>query len=572
MSSIFSPFLSEEEKAFQDILAASKESANTIQDIASPAVSELEDKLNQFKAFSKTGNYGTELSNPANAINNSNPIVKQGDIFPKFAKDDERQSEILKNELNRESGYSQPFLSKQPFTTTPAKLPYDDLKAMSNEASTETSTEAPNEVLNEIGKRLTGFQQYPDEQQTTTDITPEQIQSAKSTQARSVRQSSPELSSLSSPRAEDQANMDLLLAQENDAKARLISDLSKSAEIFGRAISRQELNPEVMKMLTREGTSVQQYKDQQAAIESKENRALKKEELKLRGIERLEKAREIAAKRDEERALNDPNSPISQMMRSSIKSKMPELSDSISDNMTAAQLLKTGFKLDPLDQYRADLLATKNRGLELRGENLGLQKDRFAHAKKEKDELSDKQAETVNSLRATRDGLGSIRKQFPKVTTGPIEGRVIAMKELFGVDDPKGVAFKSEIASALAKYIKGISGTAVAVQEYDRLEKILPSPNDTPANFLAKLDRFENELKISEARVLDSFQKQGKDIDTYLETGIDPRITAAVNASNNPTPNKPTPNKRTYAIGDTKRIKDKDYIRTADGWVEQKNE
>jgi hypothetical protein len=133
----------------------------------------------------------------------------------------------------------------------------------------------------------------------------------------------------------------------------------------------------------------------------------------------------------------------------------------------------------------------------------------------EKNEISDKQTETVNNYKLSIAALDSIGKKARLFDKGPVADRVASMRRFLGNDNAKVTAFKAETGRMLANYMRSISGSAIAEQEAQRLSKLVPSPELSDASFVEVLKTFKEELERSKRITLESFEQQGKNVDKF---------------------------------------------------------
>lgn len=147
----------------------------------------------------------------------------------------------------------------------------------------------------------------------------------------------------------------------------------------------------------------------------------------------------------------------------------------------------------------------------------GLQTDKFTHAKIQKDELSEKQIESLEGYDQTLNSLHRIynTKMKDDIKTGPLADlRNYAAKKI-GIDDPKVSALRAELVDVLAERIKTLSGLAVTDKEFERLQVTLPGLGDKPETFekLYKdaVKRIEEAKMIREAHIYAG----GKDVGSY---------------------------------------------------------
>lgn len=167
-----------------------------------------------------------------------------------------------------------------------------------------------------------------------------------------------------------------------------------------------------------------------------------------------------------------------------------------------------------LQERRAD---QADERLELLGKKEGrlTQGQEFKQA--EKQEISDKQTETLNEFDTGQNLIDQIREKFQmnnvKDGLGVYASTAEEAKKYipFVERDPDFVETQALVGTQLADYVKRISGAAVSEQEAQRLARNIPSMDDKPGEFERKLKTFERILKENRQTTIDSFRKQGKD-------------------------------------------------------------
>jgi len=160
-----------------------------------------------------------------------------------------------------------------------------------------------------------------------------------------------------------------------------------------------------------------------------------------------------------------------------------------------------------------------------------LRERKFEWSKEQKDELSDKQVETLKTFKDGQTlvdkikGLSDKTKQF----MGPYASKIEEGSKYipFTERDPNFVEMQQLVGTELANYVRSISGSAVSEPEAQRLAKNIPSMTDKPNEFMRKLQTYESLLKEYTGNAIDSFKKQGKNpekFETSQSLGSDPKI------------------------------------------------
>ena len=119
------------------------------------------------------------------------------------------------------------------------------------------------------------------------------------------------------------------------------------------------------------------------------------------------------------------------------------------------------------------------------------------------------------SISQTKD----LMSNFKDPVIGPVLGRAQTMAEAWtGKSDPKFTKLKTQTELVLQSYGKFISGTAMSDQEKVRLERTLPSVNDSPQNFQIKAREFDRQAKNIKNKTLGAAKKyQGRGPGVELE-------------------------------------------------------
>lgn len=225
-----------------------------------------------------------------------------------------------------------------------------------------------------------------------------------------------------------------------------------------------------------------------------------------------------------EQQLADPNSEISKQYRE-LAGKL--VKSPISQNLSAAQLAKTlpiiqqiaaaeKAKLESDSPYRQALMDWRMGNLDAKRQGLGLSKERLDWNKIQRDELSDKQVETITGIDNVMDDLEKLEGLKQEFTTGPIEGRVERIKAYIGKQKGARAALQSQIKKVLSAYGKAISGAAIGEQEFARLEEQIPKDTDSDEMFADKLANFKDSIENSRYRIIDNVIKSGKDASNFI--------------------------------------------------------
>jgi predicted component of type VI protein secretion system len=140
----------------------------------------------------------------------------------------------------------------------------------------------------------------------------------------------------------------------------------------------------------------------------------------------------------------------------------------------------------------------------------------FDENMKEKQELTPAQAKEIKDIDVSIDSLDKL-ESMKDFSTGPIAGRVEKVKRFIGASPANKAVLYSQLEMVTSQYGKAISGSAIADAEMERIKNQLPSENDPDDVFAARLLNFKDYLLDSRLRVLDSYQKSGRDVTPLKE-------------------------------------------------------
>ena len=131
-------------------------------------------------------------------------------------------------------------------------------------------------------------------------------------------------------------------------------------------------------------------------------------------------------------------------------------------------------------EERNKIMREKEEGVGKRFEkSQGLREEKFEHQVSEKDELSDKQTETLAGYDEALSLLDDASKFKADVDTGFITNLSDQARTLVGKQDPKVSDLKMTVGEALVQKVKALSGTAVSDQERALISQIsLPPDRD----------------------------------------------------------------------------------------------
>lgn len=128
--------------------------------------------------------------------------------------------------------------------------------------------------------------------------------------------------------------------------------------------------------------------------------------------------------------------------------------------------------------------------------NLELNLEKFGFSKEQAAQFSNEQAKEFGELTAVKDNLAALNPKGLDFS-GWASGRLNSWASSIGFTPTKDmsfVEFESGLISAVSAFAKARSGTAVSQQEFDKLEKVLGRPSDSPQMLKTKIRRFNEEI------------------------------------------------------------------------------
>lgn len=137
--------------------------------------------------------------------------------------------------------------------------------------------------------------------------------------------------------------------------------------------------------------------------------------------------------------------------------------------------------------------------------------------KQEKNELSDKQLESIASFDKVGTLISDIDSRYKQFEDklGPYASKMENAKKWIPGDnqDPEYAAFQATVTDQLSQYIKSLSGLTVSDKERANLLESVPTVSDKPNVFKSKLDELNKRLGIYKGAELSAAEKyQGKNI------------------------------------------------------------
>jgi len=303
---------------------------------------------------------------------------------------------------------------------------------------------------------------------------------------------------------------ELIEAQKQAEKERVLARLGSGADIASRAIIGAEKNDQIQDYY--KGVIV----DSEIPVKEFQQKV-------------------VIRDKEKDLMLDDPTSEVSQMYRLALAKAMPTTDFTKLENLSARQIEKmfptlkaslgvgSGSKGDDMMaviralQRERDLNQNDTRigQADKRGVNLEKQRD---WTKEQKDEPEASQVKHITEIDGVIDGLDKtsvLKESLSGFVTGPLAGRVERIKAFIGAQSGARAALQAQIRKSLSDYGKAISGAAIAEQEMVRLEQQLPQDTDNAEVFATKLSNFRDSFINSRLRLLDNIEKSGRNVDKF---------------------------------------------------------
>lgn len=115
----------------------------------------------------------------------------------------------------------------------------------------------------------------------------------------------------------------------------------------------------------------------------------------------------------------------------------------------------------------------------------------------------------IAETRATLDELQNLKALFDDSFVGPVAGRVGAVKNILGLNQPKREALIAASAAFRNSIIKSITGAAMSEPEAKRIMKQLPSETDAPSVWLSKWEQSIRNLETINKRRAEVLRESG---------------------------------------------------------------
>ena len=191
----------------------------------------------------------------------------------------------------------------------------------------------------------------------------------------------------------------------------------------------------------------------------------------------------------------------------------------IAEERRAGPAEMTDFQRESL-QLRKEALDLEKGAEKRRTEGLELNRDKFGFSKQQASQLSGKQAEKLEDILKVEASVDRIDELRASVATGPLAGRIQTFGQWADLAPESFTKMKSQTTATLADYVKSISGAQVSVEEAKRLQAIIPSVNDAPDVFKAKLEEFTSIVQRNKKAFAESI-RTGQPLKAGTVAGLD---------------------------------------------------
>jgi hypothetical protein len=165
-----------------------------------------------------------------------------------------------------------------------------------------------------------------------------------------------------------------------------------------------------------------------------------------------------------------------------------------------------GDFVDPVSARQAErmILAEKNFTLKEVKQKHGIDKDK---------QLSEKQLTKFSEFDNSDSQLSEMESFIGKVTTGPLSGRVQSGLIGLGKDAPEVVQLRTMSEAFVATFAKATQGGVLSESDITYAKKIVPTINDTPSTFKAKVAAMKRMVKLQRDTYANSI-KRGQPLKT----------------------------------------------------------
>lgn len=157
-------------------------------------------------------------------------------------------------------------------------------------------------------------------------------------------------------------------------------------------------------------------------------------------------------------------------------------------------------------ELKNSISARQEQNLQRADERISLSKSQFTQQLQKDQQLSDKQVEKISGYEYSTKSIADIDRLFTDAETGPIISRVQRIKQLADSAPAVFTELESRVNEARMAYQKATSGLQVNEREIEMIASILPSTEDAPGVFKAKLDVFKRVITESREAFLNSIK------------------------------------------------------------------
>lgn len=178
---------------------------------------------------------------------------------------------------------------------------------------------------------------------------------------------------------------------------------------------------------------------------------------------------------------------------------------------------------DEIGDYQAKRLDLMEQRLQLTKERQANLQEQRAWSREQKDEVSDKQLETVTGFQNVSERLQEIAEMKKRINTGPYATMAQGLKRYTTGEDPDFAAFSAMSGQNLFDYVKNQSGVQYSAKELDNLKRNMPTIEDNDEAFVSKLSAVVDIVQKKQKRFLTNVEKyQGKKV--YFDANDKPIV------------------------------------------------
>ena len=167
-----------------------------------------------------------------------------------------------------------------------------------------------------------------------------------------------------------------------------------------------------------------------------------------------------------------------------------------------------------ITEYQQRRLDQRERSLDRRERSEVRREKKDVWRREEKDELSDKQLESVTGFDNSIAELAEIAKMKESVNTGPMMYQAQRLREFAGGGmEPKFASISARSGQNLFSYIKGQSGAQYSDKELTKLKQNMPNVEDDDNTFKAKMATVQEIIANARGRFIRNVRVyQGKNV------------------------------------------------------------